>query len=72
MSFFTDYSNLGATIELNEDDVIEVWTSAGRDQAQVIRSMIDNNFTSVTNIGVSLKLISAGTLLPATLSGNRS
>lgn len=69
MSFFTDYSNLGATIELNEDDVIEVWTSAGRDQAQVIRSMIDNNFTSVTNIGVSLKLISAGTLLPATLSG---
>lgn len=31
--------------------------------------MIDNNFTSVTNIGVSLKLISAGTLLPATLSG---
>lgn len=69
MSFFTDYSNLGATVELDENDVIEVWTSAGRDQAQVIRSMIDNNFTSTTNIGVSLKLISAGTLLPATLSG---
>lgn len=69
MSFFTDYSNLGATIKLDEDDVIEVWVSTGRDQAQVIRSMIDNNFTSVTNIGVSLKLVAAGTLLPATLSG---
>ena len=31
--------------------------------------MIDNGFTSQTNIGVSLKLVTAGTLLPATLSG---
>lgn len=69
MSFFTDYNNLGATIELDEDDVIEVWIATGRDQAQVVRSMIDNGFTSQTNIGVSLKLVTAGTLLPATLSG---
>ncbi len=69
MSFFTDYSNLGATVELKEEDVIDVWVSTGRDQAQVIRSMCDNYFTSETNIGVNLRLVSAGTLLPATLSG---
>ncbi len=69
MSFFTDYSNLGATVELDKDDVIDVWVSSGRDQAQVIRSMCDNNFTKDTNIGVNLRLVAVGTLLPATLSG---
>ncbi|MGN1127775.1 MAG: extracellular solute-binding protein, partial [Candidatus Flemingiibacterium sp.] len=69
MSFFTDYSNLGATVQLDEKDVIEVWISTGRDQAQTVRSMIDNGFTSKTNIGVKLKLVAGGTLLPATLSG---
>lgn len=69
MSFFTDYSNLGATIELDEKDVIEVWIQTGRDQAQVVRSMIDNGFTAKQNIGVKLKLVTGGTLLPATLSG---
>ncbi|MCI8389032.1 MAG: extracellular solute-binding protein [Clostridiales bacterium] len=69
MSFFTDYSNLGATIKLEKEDTIEVWTPTGRDQALVIRSMVDNEFTSKTNIGVNLKLVAAGTLLPATLSG---
>ena len=69
MSFFTDYSNLGATVALAEEDVIDVWVSTGRDQAQVIRSMVDNYFTSQTNIGANIRLVAGGTLLPATLSG---
>ena len=68
-SFFTDYSNLGATSEIEETDVLEVWISGGRDQAQIVRNLIDNKFTNETNIGVNLKLIAGGTLLPATLSG---
>ncbi|MBE6606521.1 MAG: extracellular solute-binding protein [Ruminococcaceae bacterium] len=68
-SFRTDYSNLGATREINEDEVLEVWISGGRDQAQIVRNLVDNKFTNETNIGVNLKLIAAGTLLPATLSG---
>lgn len=68
-SFFTDYSNLGATIQLDDEDVIDVWAQTDRDSAQVIRSLCDNYFTSVENIGVNLRLVSAGTLLPATLSG---
>ena len=68
-SFFTDYSNLGATREIDENDVVEVWIAGGRDQAQIVRGLIDNKFTNETNIGVNLKLIASGTLLPATLSG---
>ncbi len=69
MSFFTDYSNLGATIELDESSVIDVWTQTDRDSAQVIRALCDNYFTSTQNIGVNLRLVAAGTLLPATLAG---
>ncbi len=69
MSFFTDYSNLGATQELNQDEVIDVWAQTDRDSAQVIRTLCDNYFVSKENIGVNLRLVAAGTLLPATLSG---
>ena len=70
-SFFTDYSNLGATTEDTKGETVEVWISGGRDQAQIVRSLIDNKFTSNEEykIGVNLKLIAGGTLLPATLSG---
>ena len=68
-SFFADYSNLGATTELDENSVIDVWAQSDRDSAQVVRTLCDNEFTSVTNIGVNLRLVAAGTLLPATLSG---
>ncbi len=76
-SFFTDYSNLGASgEELSEAQQIDVWVSTGRDQAQVIRSMCDNQFSAYleqngyNKIGVNLRLVTGGTLLPATLSGS--
>lgn len=73
-SFFTNYNSVGATEELNDKEgVLEVWITTGRDQAQIIRQMV----TEFTNLGddpheypaVNLKLIAAGTLLPATLAG---
>ena len=67
-SFFTDYSNMGATIATGEDPV-EVWISEGRDQALIIRNLVDSNFTPQTNISVNVKLVAAGTLLPSVLSG---
>ncbi len=74
MSFFTDYNSLGSTKELEEDDpdVVEVWVTTGRDQATIMRQMVDDDFTNGANgtgISVNLKLIAAGTLLPATLAG---
>lgn len=70
MSFFTDYNSLGASEVVEEDDPnsIEVWITTGRDQAQIMRQMVDDSFNDDT-VSVNLKLIAAGTLLPATLAG---
>ena len=76
-SFFTNYNSVGATEEVGDnEDALEVWITTGRDQAQIIRQMV----SEYTNEGalkndpegypaVNLKLIAAGTLLPATLAG---
>ncbi len=70
MSFFTDYSTLGQTetYKAGEGKTIEVWITSGRDQANIIRQMINNTFTPETGINVELKLVSGGSLLPAVLS----
>ena len=46
-SFVIDYSEIGTTVEGNEDlenITIDVWMTLGRDQANVIRKLIDNDF----------------------------
>ena len=70
MSFFTDYNSIGASKKIDDDDpnAVEVWITTGRDQAQIMRQMVDDSFNN-ENIAVNLKLIAAGTLLPATLAG---
>ena len=70
MSFFTDYNSIGASEIVEEDDPnsVEVWITTGRDQAQIMRQMVDDSFNDET-VSVNLKLIAAGTLLPATLAG---
>ncbi len=67
-SFMVDYSVIGA-LETDEDTpTIEVWVSAGRDQANMIKQLIDNNFTPETGISVNLKLVQ-GQLMNATAAG---
>ena len=68
-SFVTDYNTLGAMKEIDEDNSIEVWMATGRDQSQIIRQMINDEFTPKEGIAVNLKLVAANTLLPATLAG---
>ena len=48
---------------------IEVWMTLGRDQANVVRNLIDTTFTKETGIKVDLKLTGADVLLKATLAG---
>ncbi len=67
-SFFTDYSSMGATAESGAD-AVEVWLATGRDQALIIRNLVDSGFTPQTNIPVNVKLVAGGTLLPSVLSG---
>lgn len=71
MSFFVDYNSMGASKAYDETDPnsIEVWITTGRDQATIMRQMVDDSFTAEYGVSVNLKLIAAGTLLPATLAG---
>lgn len=73
-TFFSDYDSLGSTedgktIENAEDYAIEVWTVTSRDQAQIVRSLVDDTFSPTYGIPVVVKLVAGGTLLPATLAG---
>ena len=67
-SFLRDYNSMGA-MEETMDDPLEVWVAYGRDQSQVIRNLVTNDFTANTQIPVDLKLITGGTLLPSILAG---
>ena len=72
MSFFRNYNRMGAiTEEVDGENSLDVWLAYGRDQAQVIRNLINNDFTPKSELGtaVNLKLVAGGTLLPSVLAG---
>ena len=69
-SFIRNYDRMGATEEYDSDDpeIVEVWLAYGRDQTQVIRNLVNNDFTPQYGTAVNLKLVAGGTLLPSILS----
>jgi ABC-type glycerol-3-phosphate transport system substrate-binding protein len=66
-SFLEDYNSIGSSAEGSKK--VTVWIGTGRDQAQVIKQLVDDSFTPLKNIGVDLKLVDMSTLLSATLAG---
>ena len=69
-SFIVDYNQIGNIADKNTEGVIlTLWIGTGRDQANVIKSLIDENFTSETNINVNVQLVDMSTLLKAELAG---
>ncbi len=68
-SFIRDYNSMGA-LEENVEGSAEVWLASARDQTQVIRNLINNDFTPSSGISVDLKLVAGGTLLPSILAGS--
>ena len=68
-SFFIDYNSIGNVSDTADQRTITVWIGSGRDQANTMKAMIDETFTSETGINVNLKLVQMHTLLPATLAG---
>ena len=80
-SFIVDYSEIGTTSGESgdglEDVEIQVWMTQGRDQANVIRKLIDNDFSKriftingkQVHIKVQLKLTGGDVLLKAALAG---
>lgn len=68
-SFVIDYNNIGSVSEDGSGKTITLWIGSGRDQANTIKSLIDESFTSKTGIGVNVQLVDMSTLLKATLVG---
>ena len=71
-SFFVDYNTLGDKYEGKDadDNLIEVWIVAGRDQSTVLKTMIDDTFTPASGIRVNVKLVAADAILTAVVAGN--
>ncbi len=68
-SFVVDYNSLSSNAsEEDLEGTITVWIGSGRDQANIMRRMIDEEFTSTFDIGVNLQLVSMDVLLPSTLT----
>lgn len=67
-SFFREYDGMGVMDEESIGTGTEVWLATGRDQSQVIRTLINNDFTPQTQIAVDLKLVAPTTLLPSILA----
>lgn len=66
-SFVADYNSIGVA---NGEEGIEVWMLGGREQAQVLKQVVDAKFTAGTEKAVNVKLVSTiNTLLQATLAG---
>ena len=68
-SFTVDYNSLGDKYDENED-VLEIWITTGRDQSTVLKTMVDDTFTAKTGIKVNVKLVQADAILTAVVAGN--
>ncbi len=68
-TFFTDDTEVSTDEEIGGNKVVKVWLATGRDQAQVLRNLIDERFTPVYETGVELELVPLDVLVPATLAG---
>lgn len=65
-SFVVDYNVIGNASE--SKDSIQVWVNLGRDQVQIIKSMVEDSFTPDTGIAVDLRLTTAS-VVQATFAG---
>ena len=68
-SFIVDYNQIGNVSTDKDATTITLWIGTGRDQANIIKSMIDATFTPDKDINVNVQLVDMGTLLRATLAG---
>ncbi len=64
-SFFEDYTNLS---DDTGEDAINVWVSLGRDQALVVKSLVDSEFAPNHDANVAVNLVVGG-VVEATLAG---
>ncbi len=72
-SFFVKTNEVTSSEDYDgkDDDVLVVWmVSSGKEQAQILQNMIDEQFIPKYDIPVKLQLIPLGVVLRAALTGN--
>ncbi|MBQ6794714.1 MAG: extracellular solute-binding protein [Clostridia bacterium] len=68
-TFVVDDTQIASDTEVTSD-AVKVWIATGRDQAQIIRNLVDGSYSPAHEKSIDLQLIPGGVLLPATLAGN--
>lgn len=69
-SFKVDYYTIESMVEQETDREITLWLSStsGRDQASILRDLVDRHFTGNTGIKVNIRLVNMGVLWQAVAS----
>lgn len=67
-SFSHSYNEVASEGDAASDVTLTIWMGKGRDQANVMKRLIDSYFTPQTGIGVNISLVE-GALVKATLAG---
>lgn len=71
-SFVEDYNTVADTAAVEQylnDTPLRVWITNGRDQAQIIKGILDDTFTPRTGIRTKIELVQETAMLPATVAG---
>ncbi|HIW74409.1 MAG TPA: extracellular solute-binding protein [Firmicutes bacterium] len=71
-SFVEDYNTVADTAAVDEyrnETPLRIWITNGRDQAQIIKGILDDTFTPRTGIRTKIELVQEAAMLPATVAG---
>ena len=68
-SFTTDTNAIGATSEKTFDTTVSVWATTGKERAEIKQRLIERAFINQYGIGVDIKLVPGGALLPSVFAG---
>lgn len=67
-SYIVDYDAVG-DVYGDEDEAITVWVLTGRDQGTILKTMVDDTFTTETGIKVNVEIVGGDALLNAVVAG---
>lgn len=65
-SFVKDYNAVGGLNAETDNNSIEVWVARGREVGEILKQLIDTEFTPKSGINVKVRLLPSGTLGSAT------
>lgn len=71
-SFVEDYNTVADTAAVSDyrnEKPLRIWITNGRDQAQIIKGILDDTFTPRTGIRTKIELVQDIAMLPATVAG---